>query len=70
MVCLEGKSMTPGREKEYFPFLPATPWSLSRTLEGLFGADMVPRLTSYIASRTTENKDTGVRCIAFGTEVP
>ena len=43
LICLEGKSMTPGRGKRYsLPFLPATPLSLSRTLEGLFELTRCP----------------------------
>ena len=37
LICLEGKSMTPLWGKQYsLSFLPATPLSPSRTLEGLF----------------------------------
>ena len=36
-ICLEGKLMTPHWGEHYsLPFLPATPSSPSRTLEGLF----------------------------------
>ena len=37
LICQEGKSMTPCRGSHFSrPFLPATPLSPSRTLEGLF----------------------------------
>ena len=37
LICLEGKSMTPLRgNTNSLPFLPATPSSPSRTLQGLF----------------------------------
>ena len=36
LICLDGKSMTPREGRTLHSFLPATPLSQSRTLEGLF----------------------------------
>ena len=73
-ICLSGRSMTP-HWGGYFshPFLPATPLSLSRTLEGLF--DLTRRPSRALDSprallpELQRYKDT-VRCGALGAEVP
>ena len=56
-----GQIDDPSSGKDYsLPFLPATPSSPSRTLEGLFEADTAPfkgpRLASCVASGTTEKQ--------------
>ena len=55
------------------PFLPATPSSLSRTLEGLFELTRHPSRAldspSALLPELQRNKDT-VRCAALGAEVP
>ena len=53
--------MTPLWGKRYsLPFFPATPWSQSQTLEGLFELTQRPfsgpRLASSVASGTTEKQ--------------
>ena len=71
MICLEGK---PSSGKHYsLPFLPATPSSPSRTLEGLFELTWCP--SQALASprallpELQRYKDT-IRCGALGAEVP
>ena len=66
--------MTPHRGKHYsLPFLPATPSSPSRTLEGLFELTRRPSQAldspRALLPELQRNKDT-VRCTALGTEVP
>ena len=66
--------MTPHRGKHYsLPFLPATPSSPSRTLEGLFELTWRPSWTldspRVLLPELQRNKDT-VRCAALGMEVP
>ena len=66
--------MTPHQGNTYsLPFLPATPSSPSRTLEGLF--ELTRRLSRALDSprallpELQRYKDT-VRCVALGPEVP
>ena len=66
--------MTPQSGKHFsLPFLPATPLSLSQTLEGLFGLTRRPSraldLPRALLPELQRNKDT-VRCAALGVEVP
>ena len=65
--------MTPGRETLFLLFLPATPSSPSRTLEGLFELTRCPSraLDSLLAllPELQRYKDT-VKCAALGTEAP
>ena len=58
--------MTPHRGKHYsLPFLPATPSSPSRTLEGLFELTRRPSRPRALLPELQRHKDT-VRCAALG----
>ena len=65
LICLEDKLINPCRagKRCSLPFLPATPTSLSRTLEGLL------ELTHF-ASGATRTNGHSLRCAALGVEVP
>merc|ERR1712020_299599 len=69
-----GQINDPSSGKHYsLPFLPATPLSPSRTLEGLFELTLHPSraldLPRALLPELQRNKDT-VRCAALGAEVP
>ena len=69
-----GQINDPSSGKHYsLPFLPATPSSPSRTLEGLIELTRHPtralNLAAYVASELRGYKDT-VRCAVLGAEVP
>ena len=66
--------MTPHRGKHFsLPFLPATPSSLSRTLEGLYELTRSPSRAldppRALLAELQRIKDT-VRCAALGAKVP
>ena len=72
LISLKGKSMSPSGKYFSLPFLPATPSSPSRTLEGLF--ELTPRRSRALDSprallpELQRYKDT-VRCATLGAEV-
>ena len=74
IINLLGGQINDSSSGKYFslPFLPATPSSLSWTLEGLFELTRRPSRaldSPALLPELQRNKDT-VRCAALGTEVP